>query len=44
MKQRLAEIVQRAQQLYDDLSLDTVRAWKQATGGPPRRAVGHKPH
>ncbi len=43
MKQRLAEIVQRAQQLYDDLSLDTVRAWKQATGGPPRRAVGHLP-
>ncbi|HSC78157.1 MAG TPA: 2-hydroxyacyl-CoA dehydratase family protein, partial [Candidatus Acidoferrales bacterium] len=40
MNQRLEQLVQRAQQLYDDLSLDAVRAWKQATGG---KAVGHMP-
>jgi benzoyl-CoA reductase subunit C len=40
VNQRLEQLVQRAQQLYDDLSLDAVRAWKQATGG---KAVGHMP-
>ena len=40
MNQRLEQIVTRAQQLYDDLSLESVRAWKQATG---RKAVGHLP-
>ncbi len=40
MNQRLEQLVQRAQQLYDDLSLDAVHSWKQATGG---KAIGHMP-
>lgn len=40
MNSRLEQLVLRAQQLYDDLSLDAVRAWKQAAGG---KAVGHLP-
>ena len=40
MNRRLEQLVQRAQQLYDDLGLDAVRAWKDATGG---KAVGHLP-
>ncbi|MEE8201031.1 MAG: benzoyl-CoA reductase subunit C [Candidatus Acidoferrales bacterium] len=41
MKPALEKLVQRAQQLYDDLNLDAVRAWKQAA--PGRKAIGHMP-
>jgi benzoyl-CoA reductase subunit C len=37
----LADIVNRAQRLYDDLDLESVRAWKQAQ--PGRKAIGHMP-
>ena len=41
MRAELAALVQRAQQLYDDLDLATVRAWKDAE--PGRKAVGYLP-
>ncbi|MFQ5722957.1 MAG: benzoyl-CoA reductase subunit C [Terriglobia bacterium] len=41
MKPALEKLVQRAQQLYDDLNLDAVRAWKQAA--PGRKVIGHMP-
>lgn len=41
MRPALAEIVNRAQKLYDDLDLRAVRAWKEAQ--PGRKAVGHMP-
>lgn len=41
MKPALEKIVQRAQQLYDDLDLAAVRAWKQAKAG--RKAIGYLP-
>ena len=41
MKQALGKIVQQAQQLYEDLDLAAVRAWKQAGAG--RKAIGYMP-
>jgi benzoyl-CoA reductase subunit C len=41
VKPALAELVARAQALYDDLDLQAVRAWKQAH--PGARAIGHLP-
>ena len=41
MRPELEKSVQRAQQLYDDLDLAAVRAWKDAA--PGRRAVGYMP-
>ena len=41
MKQALGKIVQQAQQLYEDLDLAAVRAWKQA--GTGRKAIGYMP-
>lgn len=38
---QLANIVSRAQELYDDLDLESVRAWKEED--PARRAVGYLP-
>ena len=38
---QLARLVKRAQELYDDLDLKAVRAWKAA--GPGRKAIGHMP-
>lgn len=38
---QLADIVSRAQELYDDLDLKSVRAWKEED--PARRAVGYLP-
>jgi benzoyl-CoA reductase subunit C len=37
----LADIIHRVQRLYDDLDLESVRAWKQAQ--PGRKAIGHMP-
>ena len=37
----MGKIVQRAQQLYEDLDLAAVRAWKQAGAG--RKAIGYMP-
>jgi benzoyl-CoA reductase subunit C len=41
VKPALESIVQQAQQLYDDLDLAAVRAWKQAGAG--RKAIGYMP-
>jgi len=41
VKQALGKIVQQAQQLYEDLDLAAVRAWKQAGAG--RKAIGYMP-
>jgi benzoyl-CoA reductase subunit C len=41
MNAGLATIVQRAQQLYDDLDLTVVRDWKQAQAN--RKAIGYMP-
>ncbi len=41
MKPALAEIVNRAQTLFDDLDLKAVHAWKEAE--PGRKAIGHMP-
>jgi len=41
VRPELEKSVQRAQQLYDDLDLAAVRAWKDAA--PGRRAVGYMP-
>jgi benzoyl-CoA reductase subunit C len=41
VKPALEKIVQRAQQLYDDLDLAAVRAWKDAA--PGRKAIGYMP-
>lgn len=41
MKPALEKLVQRAQQLYDDLDLAAVRSWKQAV--PGRKAIGYMP-
>ncbi len=41
MKPALAGLVKRAQELYDDLDLKAVLAWKQAA--PGRKAIGHMP-
>ena len=41
MKPALEKLVQRAQQLYDDLDLAAVRAWKQDV--PGRKAIGYMP-
>lgn len=41
MKAELAELVRKAQELYEDLDLKAVRAWKQAA--PGRKAVGYMP-
>ncbi|MBI4461531.1 MAG: benzoyl-CoA reductase subunit C [Acidobacteria bacterium] len=41
MRPGLARLVQRAQQLHDDLELATVRAWKAAIRG--RKAIGYMP-
>ena len=41
MTPSLAAVVERAEALAQDLSLDSVRAWKAA--GPGRRAIGHMP-
>jgi benzoyl-CoA reductase subunit C len=41
MRPGLAQLVQRAQELYDDLHLNAVRAWKHAH--PGSKAVGHMP-
>lgn len=38
---RLAELTRRAEELYNDLDLTAVRAWKDAQ--PGRKAVGHMP-
>ena len=37
----LARLVKRAQELYEDLDLKAVRAWKEAA--PDRKAIGHMP-
>jgi benzoyl-CoA reductase subunit C len=41
VKPALAELVKRAQALFDDLDLKAVRAWKEAV--PGRKAIGHMP-
>jgi benzoyl-CoA reductase subunit C len=41
VRSALADIVDCAQRLYDDLDLEAVRAWKQAQ--PGRKAIGHMP-
>jgi benzoyl-CoA reductase subunit C len=41
MKPALARLLQRAQELYDDLDLTAVRAWKE--GAPGRKAIGYMP-
>lgn len=41
MTPALEKLVQRAQQLYDDLDLTSVRAWKEAE--PGRKAIGYMP-
>lgn len=41
MKPPLAELIKRAQTLFDDLDLKAVRAWKDAE--PGRKAIGHMP-
>ncbi len=41
MKPELEQLVHRAQQLYEDLDLAAVRAWKQAA--PERKAIGYMP-
>ncbi len=41
MKPTLRELVKRAQELFDDLDLKAVRAWKEAV--PGRKAIGHMP-
>lgn len=41
MKPELEQLVHRAQQLYEDLDLAAVRAWKQAA--PGRKAIGYMP-
>lgn len=41
MKPAMGKIVQRAQQLYEDLDLAAVRVWKQAGAG--RKAIGYMP-
>jgi benzoyl-CoA reductase subunit C len=41
VRPELAEIVNRAQRLYEDLDLKTVRAWKEAQ--PGGKAIGHMP-
>ncbi len=41
MRPALADIVNRAQRLYDDLKLESVWSWKQAQ--PGRKAIGHMP-
>lgn len=40
----LGALVKRAEELFDDLDLKAVRAWKEAGAGrPPRRAIGYMP-
>ncbi len=41
MKPDLAALVKQAQELFDDLDLKAVRAWKEAA--PGRKAIGHMP-
>jgi benzoyl-CoA reductase subunit C len=41
MNPELASLVERAQQLHDDLELQAVRSWKQAA--PGRKAIGYMP-
>lgn len=41
MNPTLAALVKRAQQLFDDLDLKAVNAWKEAA--PGRKAIGHMP-
>ena len=41
MKPEFAQLVEHAQELYDDLDLKAVRAWKDAA--PGRKAIGHMP-
>jgi benzoyl-CoA reductase subunit C len=41
VRPELAELVKRAQVLFDDLDLKAVRAWKEAEAG--RKAIGHMP-
>ncbi len=41
MRASLVELVKYAQELFDDLELKSVRAWKDAA--PRRKAVGHMP-
>jgi benzoyl-CoA reductase subunit C len=37
----LAQLVERVQELFEDLSLNTVRSWKEEV--PGRKAIGHMP-
>ena len=41
MRPELVELTNRARELFDDLDLKAVRAWKEAA--PGRKAVGHMP-
>ena len=41
MSPELVELTNRARELFEDLELKAVRAWKEAV--PGRKAVGHMP-